>query len=90
MDGWTITSYIMFCEGNIIRTKTVRIYPNNKLWVTSDLKNCINQKKLAFVNGNTELVKEKRCELRAKLKKAKTEYKDKVEKHFYFDSAKRA
>lgn len=46
--------------------------------MTSDLKECIREKKHAFKNGNTELRK-KRCELRAKLSKAKIEYKDKVE-----------
>ncbi len=62
-----ITSYIMFCESNTIHTETVRIFPNNKLWITSNLKGCINEKKLTFTDGNVELVREKICELRCKL-----------------------
>ena len=46
--------------------------------------------KRAFSNGNTELVREKRCELRSKLRKARIEYKDKVEKRFCSGNAKKA
>ncbi|KAK0138761.1 hypothetical protein N1851_024704 [Merluccius polli] len=68
----------MFCESETIPIKTIRIFPNNKLWITSDLKGYINEKKRAFLNENTELVREKRCELRSKLRKARIEYKDKL------------
>ena len=47
--------------------------------MSSDLKECIREKKHAFKNGNIELLKEKRCELRSKLSKAKIEYTDKIE-----------
>ena len=58
--------------------------------MSSDLKGCIREQKLAFKNGNAELVKEKRCELRSKLKRAKIEYKDKVEHHYFSGNAKKA
>ena len=58
--------------------------------MSSDLKECIREKKHAFKNGNIELLKEKRCELRSKLSKAKIEYKDKVEYHYFSGNAKKA
>ena len=47
-------------------------------------------KKLAFQNGNADLVREKRCELRSKLRKAKLDYKDKVEQQYFSGNAKKA
>ena len=49
----TFTSYLLFNENKIILAKTVRIFPNNNLWMSSDLKECIFEKKHAFKSGNT-------------------------------------
>lgn len=86
----TFTSYLLFNESKITRTKIVRIFPNNNLWMSSDLKECIREKKHAFKNGNIELLKKKRSELRSKLSKAKIEYKDKVECQYFSGNAKKA
>ncbi len=75
----TITSYLLLNESKIMRTKMLQILLNNKLWISSDLKQCINEKKNAFIIRNAELVRKKRRELRCKMRKARTEYKDKVE-----------
>lgn len=77
-----ISSYIQFCEESAISTKQIKIFPNNKPWLSSDLKQCLNDKKLAFLRGDTEGVKDKKRELRAKIQKAKTDFKDKVENSF--------
>ena len=55
-----VTSYVKFCEETVIKTKSVHVYPNNKPWVTKDLKVHLNQKKLAFMKGKKEEYKEKR------------------------------
>ena len=34
----TITNYINFCRDTVIPVRTVRCYPNNKAWITSDIK----------------------------------------------------
>ena len=47
----TVTSNVEFCEETVIKTKSVPVYPNNKPWVTKDLKVHLNQKKLAFFEG---------------------------------------
>ena len=50
----TITYYINFCRDTVIPVRTVRCYPNNKPWITSDIKDLLNQKKRAFQNGDGE------------------------------------
>ena len=71
----TITSYINFCEDSIIPTKTVHIYPNNKPWINKGLKQCLNQKKLAFLQRDIRSVKQLGKEFRSKIRTAKLEYK---------------
>ncbi len=39
------TEYINFCRDTVIPIKTVRYFPNNKPWITSDIKEILNQKK---------------------------------------------
>ena len=55
IDGLTecITDYINFCVDGIVPARTLR-YPNNKPWVTKDIKATLNQKKRAFRGGNRE------------------------------------
>lgn len=40
------------CEDVVIPLKTVKIYPNNKTWVSRHLKVLLNQKKQAPKQGN--------------------------------------
>ena len=40
------TDYISFCVHSIIPQRTVKIYPNNKPYITRDIKECINRKNL--------------------------------------------
>ncbi len=56
----TITSYIKFCEDYVLETKTMKIFPNNKSWVSKQLKTCLNERKVAFCSGNLELMQEKK------------------------------
>ena len=46
-----ITDYVTFCENMIIPTKEVKIYANNKPWITKTLKNTLNEKKVSFQSG---------------------------------------
>ncbi|KAI3367054.1 hypothetical protein L3Q82_009687, partial [Scortum barcoo] len=52
-----IMDYVNFCTDNIIPTKTVRCFPNNKPWVTKNIKDVLNRKKAAFRRGDKEELK---------------------------------
>lgn len=47
-----VTHYITFCEEMIVPTKTVKVFSNNKAWITKALKTTLNEKKIAFNSGN--------------------------------------
>ena len=85
-----ITCYTKFCQDSVISSKTVRIFSNNKPWITKELKQCLNEKKMAFLQGDRQKVRELEKEFRAKLKKAKLDYKDKVERTFKYGNAREA
>ena len=78
----TVTAYISFCVDSIIPTKTVTIFPNNKPWVTKELKQVLNKKKRIFFTGSEEEKKEVSREVKRAIKKAKLDYKNKVEVSF--------
>lgn len=46
------TEYINFCGDS----RMVKCYPNNKPWVTKDIKAILNEKKRAFRDGNSEIL----------------------------------
>ena len=78
----TIKSYIIFCEDSIIHTKEVRIYTNYKPWISKDLKQCLNEKNIVFLQGDKQKVRELEKQFRTKAKTARLEYKNKIEEHF--------
>ncbi len=59
--------------------KTIRIFPNNKPWITKYLKCMLDQKKLLFLQGDASSVRNLNIEFRSKVKMAKLQYKNKVE-----------
>ena len=75
------TEYINFCRDTVIPTKTVCCFPNNKPWITSDIKAILNQKKEAFRDGDKVQLKQVQHELKRRLKIAKVEYKKKIERN---------
>ncbi|KAK0143181.1 hypothetical protein N1851_018704 [Merluccius polli] len=49
--AFAIAGYIQFCEDLTIPKKTIKMFPNNKPWVTPELKHLLNQKKCLFKSG---------------------------------------
>ena len=41
----TITDYIIYCIGSVHTKKAVVVYPNNKPYVTKDMKDCVYAKR---------------------------------------------
>ncbi|TWW54867.1 hypothetical protein D4764_0229500 [Takifugu flavidus] len=70
---------VTFCTENSVPTKKVRCYPNNKPWVTSDLKALLNKKKRAFTAGDPAELRRAQKELKRSLKESKDAYRKKLE-----------
>ncbi|XP_049333313.1 uncharacterized protein LOC125801152 [Astyanax mexicanus] len=75
-----VTDYLNFHMDVAVTTKTVRCFPNNKPWITSTVKDLLNQKKRAFKDGHLVELKRVQRELKVRLKEAKESYRKKVER----------
>ena len=73
------TDYLNFCMDVVVPIKTVRCFPNNKPWITSNVKDILNRKKRAFKEGDRDELKRIQVELKVQLREAKEEYRRKVE-----------
>jgi hypothetical protein len=78
----TVTDYIKFCEEMIIEKKTIKIYPNNKPWITREVIEAARRKHQLWVSGNRHEAKRCQVELNDLIKRSKVVYKNKIERCF--------
>ncbi|KAK0145658.1 hypothetical protein N1851_015439 [Merluccius polli] len=83
-----ITDYINFCVETTVPSKLVRCFPNNKPWVTSEIKALLNEKKRVFRSGDKEELRRVQKELRQKIRKGKDNYRRKLEKRLEQNNAR--
>ncbi len=63
--------YIDFC----VPTKEIKIYPNNKMYISTEVKHIMNLRKIAFKNRDRAEKKHVEKDLRGKLREAKKAHK---------------
>ncbi len=78
----TVTCFTRKCIDDVVPTKTICIYPNQKPWINSDVRSALSAWTSAFKSGNTDDRKQASYDLRRSIKAAKRTYKNKVEEHF--------
>lgn len=64
--------------------------PNNKQWVTPDLKALLNRKKMAFCSEDIKEIKAVHWERRYTGRRCKKAYKERLEKHLEKRNARKA
>jgi hypothetical protein len=77
-----ITDYIKFCEETIIPTKEIKIYPNNRPWITNDLIHAVRKRRRLWMSGHHEECKEAQKELNTTIAQCKDNYKKNIEESF--------
>ncbi|KAG1967816.1 hypothetical protein F2P79_003022 [Pimephales promelas] len=85
----TITGYIQFCVDTVVPKKTITIYPNNKDYITPEIKQLIRRKKQAFRNNDLMELRSIQKDLRGKLKKAREEHSKQVREAFLRNNPKK-
>ena len=83
-------SYFHFCLEMIVPNKKVKIYPNNKPWVSKEIKTILNEKRNIMQNGITTQLKQVQKKLKKKISESKRQYKEKVEGLFKTNCVKDA
>ena len=74
----SISCYLHFCENNVITPKEIKCYPNNKPWMSKELKELLNLKKKAFLEKDQNKIKDTNNLLKLKIAKGKKRYKEKM------------
>ncbi len=78
----TVTCFIRKCIEDVVPTKTIRFYPNQKLWINADVRTALNARTSAFNSGNADDYKQAIYTLCKTIKTAKRQYKEKIEAQF--------
>lgn len=74
-----VTCYINYCVDLVLPCKKLKVFANNKPWVTKEVKVAINKKKLAFFSGDKNQIKIAQKELKILIRQNKLRYKHKLE-----------
>ncbi|KAL6477278.1 hypothetical protein MHYP_G00131130 [Metynnis hypsauchen] len=77
----TVLDYIKFCTGNVTVDKNIRVYPNQKPWMTSQVRSLLRARDAAFRSGYRAMYSAARADLKRGIKKAKADYKRRIESH---------
>ena len=77
-----VCDYIRIFEDMIIPTKTIKVFPNNKPWITKSIETLLNEKKIVFQTGDRLHRKRMQSRLRTELRKGQRTFKDKMGKQF--------
>ena len=85
----TISAYVNFFTDISIPVKHIKVFANNKPWITKNVKEIINRKKCIFGKGSAEELKGVNRELKRVIKQEKAKYKNKVEENFTENNMKR-
>ncbi len=64
----SVTCFIRKCIDDVVPTKTIRIYPNQKPWINSDVRSALSARTSAFKSGNTDDRKQASYDLRRSIK----------------------
>ena len=85
----TITDYITFCVDSIIPQKTITKYPNNKPYVTKEIKECIRRRRTAFRAGDTAAMKAAERDLEQQMRESRRQRKVRAEQELANSNIKR-
>ncbi len=74
----TVTCLNRKCIDDVVPTKTIRIYPNQKPWINSDVRSALSARTSAFKSGNTDDRKQASYDLRRSIKQPNEHIKTKL------------
>ncbi|KAJ8358140.1 hypothetical protein AAFF_G00030120 [Aldrovandia affinis] len=73
---------IQNCVDNVTVDKQIRVYPNQKPWMSKEVRTLLKDRNTAFRSGDRALYSAARANLKRGIRDAKAAYKRKTEDHF--------
>ena len=83
-----VLGYIKYCIDTVTVDKPVRVYPNTKPWMTTEVRGLLKERDRAFKAGDQNLYSAARANLKRGIRVAKAEYKIKIEDHLQSNNSR--
>ncbi|CAJ1076957.1 uncharacterized protein LOC125983400 [Xyrichtys novacula] len=77
----SVLGYIQHCIATVTVEKQIRIYPNQKPWMTREVQQLLRERNTAFRSGDQVLYSAARADLKRGVKGAKSDYRRRIEAH---------
>ena len=77
-----VLDYIQFCTETVLRTRTIKVFPNQKPWFDGNVGSLLRARDTAFRSGDMLAYRTARQDLQKGLKGAKGKYRQRIEGHF--------
>ncbi|KAK0137703.1 hypothetical protein N1851_026097 [Merluccius polli] len=77
----TVLDYIQFCIGNVTVDKNIQVFPNQKPWMTYQVRTLLRARDAAFRSGDRALYRAARADLKKGIKRAKAAHRLRIESH---------
>lgn len=84
----TVISYVNYLKDSIIPTWEIEVFPNNPPWMNRRVKEALQRQKEAHLHGDAKEKWEAKREAKVVIRKAKLEYKGKIEEKFHANDLK--
>ena len=68
--------------GTVSVDKVIRVFPNQKPWMTNRVRSLLKVRDAAFRSGDRALYSAARADLKKGIREAKADYKRRIESHF--------
>nr|XP_043899150.1 uncharacterized protein LOC122780340 [Solea senegalensis] len=77
----TVLDYSQFCMGNVTVDKAIRVFPNQKFWMTNQVRTLLMALNAAFRSGDRALYSAARADLKRGIKRVKADHRLCIQSH---------
>ncbi|KAM3842547.1 uncharacterized protein ACN63O_022346, partial [Diretmus argenteus] len=84
----SVLCYIKHCTDTVTVEKRIRVYPNQKPWMTREVQRLLKERNTAFRSEDRVLYNTARTNLRRGIRKAKLDYRRRIEDHLHSSNSR--
>jgi len=77
----SVLRYIRNCIDTVAVDKRIRVYPNQKPWMTREVQQLVKERNIAFRSRDRALYSTARSNLKRGIREAKSNYRRRIEEH---------
>ena len=78
----TVSGYVKFWQDLIVEEKAVKLYPNNKPWLTKEMRELLKRKRTAYKNGDLQQKRSLQRQINKLVHQCKRQYGRKIRDQF--------